>query len=214
MTSSKLIRVGGLAAVAAGVMLLIADLWGLVQEFLLGGSSQNFSEVAVTTSFTIMSAMFLIGALLLLVGLVGLYARQSEEAGALGLAGFLAALVGTGLLIGMMWTITFVAPTAAIEAPAFLDAEATAGPLDTGFMLSGLAVAVGWALFGVATFRARVYPRLTAIVLTIGALLTFVPLPATTLIIDVALIWLGLIALREKGRARFAGQVGTEAQLQ
>ena len=56
MTSSKLIRVGGLAAVVAGALLLIAGLWGLVQEFLLRGSSQNFSEVAVTTSFTIMSA--------------------------------------------------------------------------------------------------------------------------------------------------------------
>nr|MDQ3303344.1 hypothetical protein [Actinomycetota bacterium] len=158
MSASNLIRVGGLAAVLAGALLLIADLWSLLLEVIVGGS-ENFSEFAVTTPWTVLSTMFLLGSLLLLVALVGLYARQSEAAGTLGLAGFLVALVGTGLLVGMMWTMAFVVPSAAIEAPAFLDAEETAGPLDMGFMLSGIAVAVGWALFGVATLRARVFPR-------------------------------------------------------
>ena len=51
------------------------------------------------------------GALLLPVALVGLYARQAEAAGALGLVGFLAALVGAGLLAGLSWTLAFVVPT-------------------------------------------------------------------------------------------------------
>ncbi len=194
MASSNLMRIGGLAAVVAGALLLIADLWNLLLEIIIGGSG-NFSEFAVTTSWTVLSMMYLIGVLLLLVALVGLYARQSEVAGTLGLVGFLAALVGTGLLAGMMWAMAFVAPSAAIEAPAFLDAEEVAGPLDMGFMLSGIAVAVGWVLFGVATLRARVFPRKAAIVLMIGALLTVLPLPATTLVIDVAVAWLGLTLL-------------------
>ncbi len=194
MTSSNLIRLGGLVAVVAGALLLIADLWGLLLEVTSGGS-ENFSEFAVTTSWTVLSATYLIGGLLLLVALVGLYAYQSEAAGVLGLVGFLAALVGTGLLVGMMWTLAFVVPSAAIEAPAFLDAEEVAGPLDMGFMLSGIAVALGWALFGAATFRAWVFPRRAAIVLIIGALLTALPLPATTLVIDVAVAWLGLALL-------------------
>ncbi len=61
--------------------------------------------------------MYLLGSLLLLVALVGLYARQSESAGALGLVGFLAALVGTGLLVGSFWTQAFVVASSAIEAP-------------------------------------------------------------------------------------------------
>ncbi len=194
MTSSNLIRLGGLVAVVAGALLLIADLWGLLLEVTSGGS-ENFSEFAVTTSWTVLSATYLIGGLLLLVALVGLYAYQSEAAGVLGLVGFLAALVGTGLLVGMMWTLAFVVPSAAIEAPAFLDAEEVAGPLDMGFMLSGIAVALGWALFGAATFRAWVFPRRAAIVLIIGALLTALPLHATTLVIDVAVAWLGLALL-------------------
>lgn len=192
---TKLVKIGGLAAVAAGALLLVADVWGLV-EFLRSGDAVKFSEVAQTTSYAVTSVMYMVGGLLLLVALTGLYARQSEAAGTLGVVGFLAALVGTGMLIGLFWTITFVAPSAAIEAPAFLDAEQVAGPVDTGFMVSGLAVALGWAIFGIATFRAKVYPRIAAIVLTVGALLTFAPLPATTLLLDLAVIWLGVITVR------------------
>jgi hypothetical protein len=197
----------------AGALLLIADLWNLLLEFIVGGSG-NFSEFAVTTSWGVLSAIYLIGALLLLVALVGLYVRQSEASGTLGLVGFLAALVGTGLLADMMWTMAFVVPSAAIEAPAFLDAEEVAGPLDMGFMLSGIVVALGWALFGVATFRARVFPRRAAIVLIIGALLTVLPLPATTLVIDVAVAWLGL-ALLSGQRASTAGTgIGAQPRVQ
>jgi len=59
--------------------------------------------------------------------------------------------------------------------------------------------------------RARVYPRVAAILLIIGALLVIVPLPATGLVIDAALIWLGVISLRE-GRAPSPERVGPEAQ--
>jgi len=169
MFSSNLVRLGGLAAVAAGALLLIADLWSLIIELLVG-DTENFSEVAVSTSWAVISGMYLIGVLLLLVALVGLYARQAEAAGVLGLVGFLAALVGTGLLAGMFWTLAFVAPSVAVEAPAFLDAEPT-GLLGFGFLFSGIVVGLGWALFGVATIRARVFPRAAAIVLTVGALL-------------------------------------------
>ncbi len=213
MTLSNLVRIGGLAAVAAGALLLIADLWSLLLE-IFAGSSENFSEFAVTTSWTVFSTAYLIGGLLLLVALIGLYSHQSEAAGTLGLVGFLAALVGTGLLVGMMWTLAFVVPSAAIEAPAFLDAEETAGPLDMGFMLSGIAVALGWALFGVATVRAQVFPRRAAIVLIIGALLTVLPLPATTLVIDVAVAWLGLVLLSGQGRSAAGTAVGAQPRVQ
>ena len=168
----------------------------------------------MTTSWAVMSATYLIGGLLLLVALVGLYAHQSQAAGALGLLGFLAALIGTGLLVGMMWTLAFVVPSAAVEAPAFLDAEEVAGPLDVGFMLSSIAVSLGWALFGVATFRARVFPRRAAIVLVIGALLSAVPLPATTLVIDVALAWLGLALLSGQRRSATGTTVGAQPRVQ
>ncbi len=75
MAPPSLVRLGGLVAVVAGVLLLITDLWNLLLEILVG-SSENFSEFAVTTSWAVMSATYLIGGLLLLVALVGLYASS------------------------------------------------------------------------------------------------------------------------------------------
>jgi len=210
MFSSNLVRLGGLAAITAGVLLLILDVWGLLLE-LLGAYPENFSEEALTISYTVQSALWLIGALLLLVAVVGLYARQSEAAGALGLTGFLAALIGTGLIVGMVWTNTFIPPALAVEAPAVLDAE-PAGSLAFGFMFSSIVFGLSWALFGVAMLRARVYPRVAAILLIIGALIVIVPLPATGFVLEAALIWLGVISLKAEERAPATGQVGAEAQ--
>ncbi len=60
----------------------------------------------------------------------------------------------------------------------------------------------------------RVFPRRAAIVLMIGALLTVLPLPATTLVIDVAVVWLGL-ALLSGQRASAAGTtIGAQPRVQ
>jgi hypothetical protein len=210
MFSSNLVRLGGLAAITAGALLLIVDAWGLVLE-LLGAYPENFSEEVLTTTYTVQSAMWLIGALLLLVAVVGLHVRQWEAAGALGVVGFLAALIGTGLLVGFIWANVFVAPALAVEAPAVLDNEPT-GSLAFGFMFSTIVFGLCWALFGVAMLRARVYPRVAAILLIIGALLLIVPLPATGFVLEAALIWLGVICLKAEERAPATGQVGAEAQ--
>ena len=177
MFSSNLVRLGGLPAVTAGVLLLILDAWGLVLE-LLGAYPENFSEEALTTSYAVQSALWLIGTLLLLVAVVGLYSRQSEAAGALGLTGFLAVLLGTGLLVDTFWANAFIPPTLAGEVPAVLDGE-PAGFLAFGFILSTTAFGLSWALFGVTLLRAWTYPRVATILLIIGALLIIVPLPAT-----------------------------------
>jgi hypothetical protein len=176
MFSSNLVRVGGLAAVATGLLLE-----------LLGAYPENFSEEALTTTYTVQSLMWLISALLLLVALAGLHARQSEAAGALGLAGFIAALIGTGLFVGSVWTNTFIPPALAVEAPAVLDAEPT-GSLAFGFYFSFIVFGLCWALFRMGMLRARVYPRVAAIVLIIGALILPAPLPASGFVLEAALI--------------------------
>lgn len=229
MSTPNLIRIGGLAAVLAGALLLIAYLWSLVQEFLLGGN-----PFAVTTTYTVTSAMYLIGGLLLLVAVVGLHARQSMPAGALGLAGFLVALVGTGLIVGLSWNMTFGTSTLAVEAPRLFEPGPTGKTLFAGGTLffwslfSGIVFRLGWALFGVAMLRTRVFSRVAAIVLIIGALLPILPpiivllglepiigptplepiivrpMFAATLLFDVAVAWLGSSLLT--GRGVSAGQ--------
>ena len=110
MSSSNLIRWSGLAAVVAGVLSLIADLLAMSQ---IGPFT-----VWVTTGTYAFESLLRMSVLVLLLplGLVGLYARQSEAAGLLGLMGFVVAFAGTVLVAGFAWTATFVAP-----APSWLE---------------------------------------------------------------------------------------------
>jgi len=126
---------------------------------------------------------FLLGFLLLLGALIGLYVRQAEAAGALGLVGFLVAFLGTSLLIGGSWEEAFGTPTPAEVAPQAVSSEGPPEWLVFGFIISGLLFSLGWVLFGVSTLRARVYRRAAAILLILGALLTLMPLPLTTAVL-------------------------------
>ena len=194
--TSKYIRWGGLAAILGGALLLTADGWSLVRE-IFGLVPESFSEEAVTNTWTAMSVLFMCGGVLILLGLVGIYSRQAEEAGILGLIGFLAAFVTMTLVVGAFWTFTFVAPSVAMEAPAFLDGE-PAGPLGVGFILTFFSFPAGLALFGIATFRARVFPRMAAAALTLGALVAFAPFAGVTILLDAAVIWIGYSLYSER----------------
>jgi hypothetical protein len=186
MSSSGVIRWSGLAAMAAGVLLLVAELL----ELLTGFGDETFSELALTGLFTFQQALYLLGLTLLSVGLVGLYARQLEAAGPLGLVGFLVAFIGTVFFTGFFWANIFIAPALAVGAPEFLDL----GGRFPGFFPSLLTYAVGWILFGLASLRARVYPRAAVVLLIVGAALDplgGLPLPFIGVVIDAAFVWLG-----------------------
>jgi hypothetical protein len=106
MSSSGLTLRGSLAAVVAGVLLLVAELLELLPVF----NDIPFSELALTRIFTFQPTLYLVGLILLAVGPVGLYAQQSETAGPLGLVGFLLAFAGTVFFTGFFWANIFVAP--------------------------------------------------------------------------------------------------------
>jgi hypothetical protein len=206
MSSSNLIRLSGLAAVAAGVLLLIGDLLAFATE------PENLSEWATAPSYVFVWLLFLLGAVLLLVGLVALYVRQSEAAGVLGFVGFLIAFLGTALALGTVWAQLFVAPSLATETPGVLDNEPT-GMLAAGFMITFMIVfPLGWLLFGIATLRAQVYPRAAAIVLIVGSVITFLPLPLTGLVLDVAVAWLGLTLM--SGQVTAQATAGAQPRVQ
>jgi hypothetical protein len=185
MSSSDLIRWAGLAAILAGVLLVVADLLNLAIGF---DDDEPFSETATTGIYAFQSVVNLLAAVLLLIGLVGLYARQSEAAGLLGLAGFLVAFLGTALVTGLLWASLFIVPTLAVEVPAFLDQVEGPPP---GFFLTFITFAVGWLLFGIATLLARVYPRIPTILVMIGAVIAVLPLPFTGIVLAIAVAWLG-----------------------
>jgi hypothetical protein len=199
MSSSDLIRWSGLAAMVAGALWAVGAFFDLMYF-----SPEPMSEVVPTGSFLFQQVLYLLGATLLLIGLVGLYARQSQAAGALGLVGFLIAFAATVLAAGSFWAGMFIAPALATEAPEFLDAGSP-----PGLVLTLIGLGVGWLVFGIATLRAGVYPRRAAILVIVGAVIVALPLPFTIIVLSVAVGWLGfhLFTGREAGEARTSPRV-------
>jgi hypothetical protein len=193
VANSDLIRWSGLTAILAAGLLSVGALLSLATE------SENLGVSATTPSYAFSSLLYLLGGVLLLLGLVGLYIRQSGPSGILGLVAFLVAFLGTALAVGATWAELFVAPALAVEAPRVLDAELT-GMLTLGFTLTFVVfLPLGWLLFGVASFRAGIYPRAAAILLMVGAVIAGLPIPLTEIVLYVGVAWLGFVLFTERG---------------
>ena len=83
MSSSDLIRWGGLAAMLSGGMFIVLFLLRLVSTEPLPGSF----------SYILDSVLFIVALLLLLVGLAGFHTLQKENYGRVGRAGFYTVIV-------------------------------------------------------------------------------------------------------------------------
>ena len=188
MRSSDLIRWSGLAAILGAALLLISDLLSFT---VLSG---DLTEIVTTGAYLADGGTRVLAGILLLLGLVGLYARQAEASGVPGLVAFLLAFAGTALILGTWWTNAFVAPVLAQENSRLLETGPT-GVMGVAFTLSFALAAVGWLLFALVSLRTRVYPRAAVVVLVLGAALMFVPLPGGQVVFEVGLAWLGLALL-------------------
>jgi hypothetical protein len=154
-------------------------------------------------------------ALLFLLGFTGLYARQVNQAGWLGLAGYLMSGLSWVLQSAFIFTEAFILPPLAAVAPQFVEsfltlANGSTAPVDIGalpaiYNVVGLLYIVGGLVFGIATLRARVLPRWPAILLVVAAVLT----PAAALLshplnrllaipMGLAVAWLGYTLWSER----------------
>jgi hypothetical protein len=158
--------------------------------------------------------------LLFLLGIAGIYARQVNEAGWLGLVGFLLLMLFWWLETGYVFTELFILPVLANTAPQFVESflgivnpespvEMNIGALPAAYGLLGILYLLGGVLFGIATLRARVLPRWPAGLLAVAAVLT----PAAALLphaiqryaaipVGLALAWLGYALWSERPQHR------------
>ncbi|MDT8307494.1 MAG: hypothetical protein RRC07_16295 [Anaerolineae bacterium] len=189
MSSSSLMRWAGLAALIGGVLLVTVE---LLEFALIGGQPE--SAVAGSGALVTVRMFFVAALLLMLLGLVGLYARQAQYTGGLGLIAFLLAFIGTFMVGGAQWTAAFIGPWLASAAPELLDSE-PAGLLSAAFLLSFVLLALGWLLFGWVSRQAGVLPGGAAALLMVGAVLLLVllllELPGATVVFGAALAWMG-----------------------
>jgi hypothetical protein len=153
-SSSTLFRLSGLALLAA----LPIQLAG----WLIHPSGERIADVLSPFQAPAHLTMF-VAWFLVLLGLPGLYAWQARRAGLLGLFGFIATVFTT---IDVMFIVLYEAsPTVLLaQNPATQAVIAPGGPLaHGGELLGGVVAMVGllaYPLFGLATVRAGVLPKL------------------------------------------------------
>src|ERR687893_557962 len=144
-------------------------------EWLVVPHERLGSEAFLTSSYLLSSGLRLLGFVLLVWGLIGIYGPQSRAAGTFGLWTFVFVFLSTALAAGNVWAEVFVYPTLAQVAPDMLSGagfETGAAYMSTGLSLSYPLFFLGLILFGAATFWAGVYPRWIAVLLIISVPVT------------------------------------------
>ena len=169
MPLGRLIALAGPACLLAGVLLAATTIGGMLAK---GGG--QVSESVTETPVVVNGILALLAMLLLMLGLVGLYARHADAAGTLGVVGFVGALLGTVLLAGDFWLEAFFVSYLAEGAPALVDENPT-GIAIAGAITSFAVWVVGWVLFALAMWQARVFPRGAAVFLLLGSVSGFAP---------------------------------------
>jgi hypothetical protein len=157
----RLLRVSGLALVAAGVLMTVATLLHPSRETATTIIASEVRLIAAHVAYTL-------SWLLVLLGLPGLYAAQGGRMGRLGLPGFLTAFTGT-YLIAVTGNFGFLAPVLAKKSPAVLDAITQYPPVVGINGLAAITFMVGYLLVGMAMLRTASLPRLAGILVAVGA---------------------------------------------
>jgi hypothetical protein len=176
--STVIVRVGGIAAGLAGLLVIGQEIWGIAA----GGLEEGMVESAVHTTWV----------LLVVFGVLGMHLRQENAAGVFGQIATLVALFGTVTLFGGALTEVTMLPALPEDSP--LANEPPPAMLGV-FLVSFVAYVLGLLLFGIATWRARVLPRPAAALWVIGIVLTLAlkpVVPGVLLVFGVALVWLGV----------------------
>jgi hypothetical protein len=189
MSSSNLVRWSGLAALIGGVLFVVLN----IAESLLF-ANQSDAEAAATIAWIIVQVAYIGAIALIALGLVGLYVRQAEYAGRLGLVAFLVVFSGAIMGAGSSWSEAFLGAWLADAAPELLEADPS-GAVVAGLLLTFGLFALGGLLFGLVSLRAGVLPRGAAVLLMIGAVLYPVlgslEAPFAGVVFGAAVAWLG-----------------------
>ena len=218
ITASTLMRLAGLSAMVAGLCFLVL---GIFHPVNVPASVTTATWVNVHIAAT---ALGFFG----LFGMAGLYARQAEASGWLGLAGFILFSIWMTMVCGFSFVEAFILPKLATESPAFVEgflgiltgvpSRIDFGILPTLWKISDPMYLLAPLLFGIATFRAGILPRWAGGLLAIGTLL---PILGSSLVqhpydrifavpVGLALAWLGY-ALWSERRGQAAESVSGSA---
>lgn len=172
ITPESLFRSAAVAAVAAGTIFIGVQV----------GHPPSEVDAVSTTEWAWRNAAKVLMAALALAGTTGMYLRQVERIGLLGLVGYLLFAVGYLTIMSVAFVSAVVLPSIADANAGYVDdvlAAATGGSAvsDIGSMRSALAFSgitylLGGLVFGIALYRARVLARWAAGLLAAASVFT------------------------------------------
>ena len=204
ITPSKVIRWSGLATVAAGILFIV------IQAI----HPLDVLSSVTTPSWAIVHYLSMVMDIFAMLGIAGLYARQVEKSGWLGLVGYLLFSLFWASSLASHFLEAFISPLLATNAPKL--AEGLLGIViaaPTGIYLGALPMvntiagiagyALGGLLFAIAMIRAHVMPRWASVLLAVSIVLPFftqslVQHPYDRIFavpVGLALAWLGFVTL-------------------
>lgn len=206
ITTTSLIRWAGLSAMVGGVFYAVVV--GMFHQ-------PNIFSSVTTTQWAIVHALATAMCFFFLLGITGLYARQAEEAGWLGLIGFLMYILNWVLTAHYTFAEVSILPTLATEAPKLAEdflggftsssGETKFAVLANVWSLTGFLNILGGLLFGIATFRAGILSRWAAGLLVVGSVLSPVAAllppehqPKVAVPVGIAMTWLGYALWSER----------------
>ncbi len=171
ISTAALLRLAGFSAMLAGLCLIVMGLFHPANE-----------PAYVTTPTWIIVHIFATSlGFFGVLGLAGLYARQVEKAGWLGLIGFLLFSGWMALQMPFSFIEAAILPHLSTEYPPFvvsflgmftgIPSTVNLGVLPTLWNISGPMLILGPLLFAIATFRAGVLPRWAAGLLALGSVM-------------------------------------------
>jgi hypothetical protein len=136
--------------------------------------SNSLSLLVLNRNWTFINVLGATGALLGIIGLVGLFISLHDDMSPLTVLGFIIALTGSILMFIALLRDTLLWPILAQHDPSLLDFS---GPIYTSrtflpfFIFSGVLYTVGNIIFGLSIANSNLYPLWTGHFLAWGALL-------------------------------------------
>lgn len=199
-------RCAGLSAVLARVGFIIVGLFHPV----------NILSSVVTDTWVNVHIVAVLMSVFGAIGITGLYVRQLERSGWLALLGFLMLNIWFVLVMCFSFVESFILPALATALPVFVEgvlgmfssipSAIDLGILPTLWMISGPLYILGQVLFGIAVYRAGIFPKYAGALLALSGILTpvggLVPpehQPLVMLPIGLAFCWLGYALYKERG---------------
>jgi hypothetical protein len=166
MPPSSLSRLAGPCGLAAGALIVVG------QAVMFPFDPDDHVVTSTAPAYQIGGVVYLAGFVALLLFAVASHGWHEQRSGRLGVVATVTALVGTFMLGGDLWFETFAVPWLADQTPVALSADPTL-LLALGAISSYLLFAAGWLLYGVAAFRARVFPRPIAVLIAVSGVLGY-----------------------------------------